>query len=128
MLDGCQISQEGVGCSPLPWEDNKTYQDPTLGCPGGGNTKYIYTAIGCIPVSGGQEFTEWVLRWAMGIAGGIAFILMIYSGFLIMTSAGNPKQVAAGKELLTAAISGLVLIIFSAYLLNLIGVKILHIL
>lgn len=94
---------------------------------GGGQTS-ISTAIGCIPVLGNQnDFLAFILRWAIGIGGGIAFLLIVYAGFLIMSSAGNPERLKAGQELLTSAISGLVLLIFSVFILNLIGVKILAI-
>lgn len=85
----------------------------------------ILTAIGCIPIRDANEFVGWFLRWAMGIAGGIAFVLMLIAGFQIMTASGNPEKVQGGKELLNAAISGLILIIFSVFLLKLIGVDIL---
>lgn len=87
----------------------------------------IYTAIGCIPVVNTQELTEFLLRWGAGIAGGIAILLIIYAGYLIMTSAGNPQRVQAGKELLTAAIMGLILLLFGVFILQVIGVKILGI-
>lgn len=88
------------------------------------NTK-IDTAIGCIPIREREDFAGWVLGWFIGISGGIAFLLLLWSGFQIMTASGNPDQVRAGKEQLTAAISGLILIIFSIFLLRLIGVNIL---
>lgn len=87
----------------------------------------INSAIGCIPVESSQEFLEFLLSWAMGIAGGIALILIVYAGFLIITSAGDPKKLQAGKELLTAAVMGLALIIFAAFVLQFIGVEILNI-
>lgn len=88
----------------------------------------IDTAIGCIPVLGGQEqFLGFILGWAIGIGGGIAFLLIVYAGFMIMTSSGNPERLKAGQELLTGAISGLVLLILSIFILNFIGVKILQI-
>jgi hypothetical protein len=86
----------------------------------------ILTAIGCIPANDTNELTAFILRWALGIGGGIAFLFIIYSGFMITTSAGNPERVQAGKELLTAAIAGLMLIIFSVFLLDIIGVRILR--
>ena len=67
------------------------------------------------------------MRWAIGIAGGIAFILIIVSGFMISTSSGDPKRLQAGRELLTAAITGLLLVIFSAFILRLLGVDLLGI-
>jgi len=63
----------------------------------------------------------------MGIAGGLAFVLIVYSGFIITTSSGDPKRIAAGKELLSAAIAGLLLLILGTYLLRVIGVNILGI-
>jgi len=89
--------------------------------------KGINTAIGCIPVDTQTNLLKFILPWAIGVAGGTSFILMIVAGFLIMTSSGNPQRTKAGKELLTAAIAGLLMIIFSVYLLNLIGVRILRI-
>ena len=88
--------------------------------------KTLNTAIGCIPVLDTKEaFLSFVLKWAVGIGGGIAFLLIIYAGFMIMTSAGNPERLKAGQELLTSAISGLILLIFSVVILKIIGVDIL---
>lgn len=92
-------------------------------CPGNA----VNTAIGCIPVGNTHEFAGWFLGWAIGIAGGLALMLIVFSGFQIMTAQGDPQKLQAGRELLTSAISGLILIIFSMFLLRLIGVKILNI-
>lgn len=93
----------------------------------GTNRFGLETALGCIPVGDSNEFVGWFLKWALGIAGGVAFILMLMAGFQIMTAGGNPEKVQGGRELLNAAISGLVLIVFSIFLLKLIGVDILAI-
>ncbi len=66
-----------------------------------------------------------ILRWAVGIGGGIAFLLILYGGFMIMTSSGNPERLKAGQELLTSAIGGIILLIFSVFLLKVIGIDIL---
>lgn len=93
----------------------------------------IYTAIGCIPIfdspddTPGQDFIEFVLTWAIGIAGGIALLLIVYAGIQILTSSGDPKKVQSGKELLTAAIGGLLFLLLSILLLEFIGVNILEI-
>jgi len=44
-----------------------------------------------------------------------------------MSSYGTPEKIQAAKELLTASFGGLLLIIFSVYILQLIGVSILRI-
>lgn len=87
----------------------------------------IRTAIGCIPTKDANAFAGWFLRWAVGLGGGIAFLMIVFSAFQIMTAGNNPQQLQGGRELLTAAISGLILIIFSVFLLRLIGVQILNI-
>ncbi len=88
----------------------------------------IYTAIGCVPVlnnDNGTSLMAFILRWAVGIGGGIAFLLIIYGGFMVMSSGGNPERLKAGQELLTSAISGLILLIFSVFILKFIGIDIL---
>jgi hypothetical protein len=89
----------------------------------------LNTAIGCIPVLTGnkEDFLAFILKWAVGIGSGIAFLLSIYGGFMIMTSSGNPEKIQAGRELLTSAVSGLILLILSIFILKVIGVDILGI-
>lgn len=85
----------------------------------------LNTAIGCIPISNTNQLIAFILRWAIGIGGGIAFLLIIVSGFQIMTSSGNPERIQAGKELMTSAIAGLIMLVFSVFILRIIGVDIL---
>ncbi len=85
-----------------------------------------WTAIGCIQTDP-QKFIGDILRIGIGIGGGIAFLLILFGGFQILMSAGNPEQLNAGKELVTSAITGLLIIIFSIFILRLIGVSILGI-
>lgn len=88
----------------------------------------LKTAIGCIPVLSSKEaFLGFILKWTIGIGGGIAFLLIIYAGFMLMTAQGNPERIQAGKELMTSAISGLILLIFSIVILRIIGIDILGI-
>ena len=88
----------------------------------------IDTAIGCITVlDTSEEFLNDILAWAVGIGGGIAFALILYGGFLIMTSQGDPKRLSAGQETMTSAIMGVILLVFSVFILKLIGVDILGI-
>lgn len=86
----------------------------------------IYTAIGCIPIEF-KGLTNFFIKWAVGLVGGIAFLFIVYSGFMILTSSGNPERLKAGQELMTAAVMGLVLVIFSIFILRVIGVDILAI-
>jgi len=86
----------------------------------------IWTAIGCIPTTL-DGFLQKILPFGMGIAGGIAFLLILIGGLQIMMSAGNPEKLNAGKELVSSAVAGLFLIIFSMFILRTIGADILGI-
>ena len=92
---------------------------------GGCGTEEVESAIGCIPVGDTNSFMGWILGWAVGIGGGIAFLLIVYASIMIMTSQGDPTRLKAGQELLTSAISGLIMLIFSVFILKFIGVDIL---
>ncbi len=95
---------------------------------GGEKDSGVNTAIGCVPVlknDSGTSFMAFILRWAIGIGGGIAFLLIVYAGFMIMTASGNPERLKAGQELMTSAISGIILLIFSVFILKVIGIDIL---
>ncbi len=87
----------------------------------------IKTAVGCISVTSSTGFLTFILPWAISVGGATAFILIVVAGFLVMTSAGNPQRAKAGKDLMGAAIAGLLMIIFSVYLLDLIGIRIFRI-
>lgn len=87
-------------------------------------TSGINTALGCIPTSQ-TGFFDAFFRLGIGIAGGISFLLILYGGLKMMLSAGNPEALNEGRELVTSAIFGLLLIIFSVFILKLIGVNIL---
>lgn len=85
----------------------------------------IRTAIGCIHTNP-TELAKDLLKFGVGIGGGLSFLMMILGAFQMLTSAGNPETLNAGKSRLTSAVIGLLLIIFSVLLLQIIGVDILQ--
>lgn len=111
-----------------PAGQGSTNQQPSaeVTC-GSGTGTGINTAIGCIPINNTNALVNFILGWALGIAGGIAFLLILVAGFQITTSRGDPNRLKAGQELLTSAIAGLVLLIFSIFILRVIGFNILGI-
>ncbi len=107
---------------------NETVRDECVKC---FELHDAWTALGCLdtqlPTGTSKGFITVLLRLGGGLAGGIAFLLILFGGFQIITSAGNPERLNAGRELITSAIAGLLLIIFSIFLLKVIGVDILGI-
>ena len=65
------------------------------------------------------------LNLAIGIAGGVAFLMMVFGAYRLIFSAGNPEAIQQGREVITAAISGLLVIVFSIFILRLIGISVL---
>lgn len=85
-----------------------------------------YTALGCINTDP-AKFIGWLLKNIIGIAGGIAFLLILYGGFQVLTSGGDPEKLNNGKDIIVSALAGVLLILFSVLLLKIIGLDILHI-
>jgi len=86
----------------------------------------ISTGLGCIPTDPADLILR-ILEIAIGVAGGIALLSVIFGGFTVLTSSGNPDKIQEGKGMITSAIAGLALILFSVVILNIIGFNILGI-
>jgi len=100
--------------------------DPVLAVDYCASGEGVETALGCLPFNV-NDLTVEILQKLVPILGAVALLLMIYGSFLITTSAGNPDKAKTGREVITAAISGLIFTIFSLFLLRFIGIDILHI-
>lgn len=69
------------------------------------------------PIKTGEQvvkFIEGLQNIALGISGAVIVAMIVYAGFLYITSGGNEDRLGKAKGTLTAAITGLV-IILSAY-------------
>lgn len=88
--------------------------------------KHMWTAIGCVPMDYSIIIRDYVFTVGLGIAGGIAFLYFLYGTFLVLTCAGNHEQLEQAKQIIMSALSGLLLIIFSVFLLKFIGVDVLR--
>ena len=84
----------------------------------------IPTSIGCLP-SSINGIISVLIRIASITAGGLAVLIITISGMRIMLNTGDPEEVKKAQKAITSAIVGLLVIISSVFLLNLIGVKIL---
>ncbi len=91
------------------------------------NKNGIWTAIGCIDGDFNSFVSNFLLNIAIGLAGGFALLCIIYAAFQIQSSQGNAEKIKKAQEMLTSCIIGLILVIFSIFILRLIGVNILKI-
>jgi len=86
----------------------------------------LWTAMGCIPRDP-TAIVQNLLRVGLGMGGGVALLMILAAGFLFSISQGDPKRTGEAKELITAAITGLLFIIFSVVILQFIGYTVLQI-
>ena len=86
----------------------------------------LRTAVGDIDTAP-EKFIGSVLGLVLGLSGGIALLLIIYGGYQLMMARGKPETLEAARDQITAAIIGLLFIIFSLVLLQFIGFNILRI-
>lgn len=72
--------------------------------------------LSCIPI----VFKN-IVTAALVFVGVVAVFLIILSGIKFITSAGDPKQVEGARNTLTYAIIGLVVVLLSFLIINVIG-------
>ncbi|MCL5433018.1 MAG: pilin [Patescibacteria group bacterium] len=86
----------------------------------------VPTDLGCIPTDP-VKFVSKFYGMGLGLIGGVSLLFIIYGGYLIMTSRGNPSQLNEGKSFIFYAIIGLVLAIFGFAFIQLLAADILQI-
>lgn len=81
------------------------------------------TALGPISTKP-QVFASKILALATGVAGGIALILMVIGSIRVLTSSGDQQKLSGGRDMIIAAVAGLLFLIFSVLILRFIGLEI----
>lgn len=94
---------------------------------GAGSSVGVWTGVGCVRSNIGSFIQETLLGWGVGLAGGISMLCIMYAAFMMQTSGGEAEKIKKAQQLMTSCITGLMLIIFSVFILQLIGVRILRI-
>lgn len=80
----------------------------------------------CVP----NEPVAFVMKFygvGLGIIGGVALLSIMYGGYLVLTSAGNPLMLNKGKSYIFYAIAGLLLAIFGFVFVEVIAKNIISI-
>lgn len=133
----CEIGKEfcydGRGCNVLPAAKDPPCYD-TAGNPIediDGVCPQVKLGDASIPglflSTNAADFIGQVLGILLSVSGMVAVALIIRSGYQYMTSRGNPDAIQEARDRLTSAIIGLLFIIFSLVILQVIGVDILKI-
>lgn len=59
-----------------------------------------------------------IINWVLGLLGIIAVVMILYGGFVWLTASGNEENVTKAKNVLSAAIIGLVIILLAWAIVN----------
>jgi len=84
------------------------------------------TELGCIP-NDPVGFVAKFYAIGLGLIGGVSLLFIIYGGYIILVSQGNPEKLNNGKSYILYAIIGLLLAIFGFVFIQVIAIDILHI-
>lgn len=122
--------QDGV-CICKDWSASASAAPKQVPCAQGqfknGICEAIPTGLGFDIETTPAEFVRRVFSILLSLAGGIALVLIIMSGYKLMTSQGNPEAIQGARETITSAIVGLLFIIFSFLIFQVITTDILKI-
>lgn len=86
----------------------------------------ITTDFGCFP-NDPVGFVQKFYGIGLGFIGALSLLMLMYGGYAIMTSHGDPRRMNIGKSYLFYAISGLLLAIFGYVFIEVVAVDILKI-
>jgi len=114
------------GTTNLPQNPVKTGRQFTmLGCITSGTSVGFNNTEG--DQGGARSFVQKLLDVIFSLAGGLAFLYLMYGAFIILTSQADPERLNYGRRLIYGAIAGLIITVASVFIVNLIGSGILHI-
>ena len=103
-------------------------------CQTSSNQPGVKTPIGCLPyidaglnpASAGRAMITALIGWFMSMAGVVFLLLIVYGAFLLTTGGGDTKKIQSGKEIVSAGIAGMVLIVLTLTILNFLGLHVLN--
>lgn len=85
-----------------------------------------YTVLGCLSTKP-EFFVKSILSIVFGVSGGIAFLAVLAGSATVLTSSGDPERLRNGKDMIFSSIVGILLILFSVFLLHFVGFDIFRI-
>jgi len=76
------------------------------------------------PVTNIADYVSRILNtFLIPILGGLALIMVIYAGYIYMTSQGNPEALGRAKDILIGVVVGIILLFTIEIIIRQIGLK-----
>ncbi len=78
-------------------------------------------------ISFGSTLAEYITRfynWSIGLGLTLGFLMLIWAGYTMVTSAGDTQKVGKAKEIIIGSITGLFLLVGARLILNMLSVPV----
>ena len=89
------------------------------------NATEIKTDFGCLPLDP-ANFTGSLYTIGLGLVGGVGILFMIMGAYIVLSSQGDPSNIAKGKRYITYSIIGILMALFGYAFYQIIAVDILN--
>lgn len=86
----------------------------------------VATDLGCLP-NDPVGFIQTFYGWGLSLIGLVGLLFLIYGGYLVLSSGGNPHKLGRGKEYIVYALIGIALAVFGFVFIEFIAGPVLRI-
>ncbi len=86
----------------------------------------VATDLGCLP-NDPVGFIQKFYAWGLSLIGLVGLLYLIYGGYHVLTSGGNPEKLQRGKEYIMYSLIGIFLAIFGFVFIQFIAAGVLRI-
>lgn len=105
--------------------DNPDIQKERITCVNCAQNKGYWSSFGCVPLNLGDLISKIILNVGIGLGGFIAVMCVTLNAIRLQLSRGESNKIQSVRENMTSCILGLVLILFSVFILRLVDITIL---
>lgn len=106
-------------------EENPDIEKERLSCVKCAQTSGYWSSMGCIPLNLGDLISKVILNVGIGLGGFIAVMCVTLNAIRLQLSRGDSNKIQSVRENMTSCILGLVLILFSVFILRIVDITIL---
>jgi hypothetical protein len=105
--------------------DNKDVETERLACVKCAQSTGYWSSFGCIPLELGDLISKLILNVGIGFGGFVAVMCVTLNAIRLQLSRGDSNKIQSVRENMTSCILGLILILFSVFILRMVDVTIL---
>lgn len=123
---GGTVPTDYAECVACVYSDPGNLTDPSAQAPQTPIEGVEWTIFGCME-SGVAGYTQQWIIISTAAVGGLSFVLILFGGYLILTSQGSHEKLRKGRKLIITGVSAALLVFFAVAVLQNVGFEILRI-